>query len=179
MSQSTTGTAPQSVGERERFSSRGRTWMLILRGRWGLKLDKLILRWTGFSVVTWQYAKAGGRPYTPTLLLTTIGARTGELRTAGLPYFRVEDTLVVCGSNGGGPEDPGWAHNIRADGNCWVRVNRRLLPARAHVATGEERARLFERLSPVHGMLQAYQAAASRHGRDVPLVVIRPRRPRA
>jgi len=177
MSQTTSGAAPRSVKEREGFSSRGRTWFLILRGRRGLRVDKLILRWTGFSVVTWQYAMAGRRPYTPTLLLTTIGARTGELRTAALPFYRVDDALVVCGSNGGGPEDPGWAHNIRADGNCWIRVERRAVPARAHVAQGEERARLFERLSPVHGMLQAYQAAASRHGRDVPLVVIRPRRP--
>lgn len=171
------GAAPQSVQEREKFSSRGRTWVLVLRGKWGLAVDRVILRWTGWSLMTWQYAVAGGRPYSPTLLLTTIGARTGRLRTAGLPFFRIDDTLVVVGSNGGGPEDPGWAHNIRSDGHCWVRYRRRQVPALAHVATGEERAKLFERLTPVHAMLVNYQAAASRHGREVPLVVIRPREP--
>ena len=42
---------------------------------------------------------------------------------------RFDDTLVVVGSNGGGPEDPGWAHNIRGDGHCWVRYRRRQVPA--------------------------------------------------
>ena len=63
--------------------------MILLRGAWGLKIDLLILRLTGYSLVTKQYAMALGVPYSPTLLLTTIGARSGKHRTCGLPYFRV------------------------------------------------------------------------------------------
>ena len=38
-------------------------------------------------------------------MLKTIGAKSRELRTACLPYFKVGDDLVVRGSNGGGSTD--------------------------------------------------------------------------
>ena len=93
-----------------------------------------------------------------------------------LPYFEVDDDLVICGTNGGGPHDPQWVKNIEADGTCWVTVNRRQLPATAHVARGEERERVFEAIAPKHGGLRRYQEQTSALGRDVPLVVITPRR---
>ena len=132
--------------------------------------------------MTLQYAVAAGTAVATAaksarrvLLLTTIGQRSGHLRTTVLPYYRVGDDLVVCGTNGGGPHDPGWAHNVRADGRVWFRRGGgRLVPARAHVAEGDDRERLFAEVAPRHGGLERYQRQASRHGRDVPLVVIRP-----
>ena len=64
-----------------RSSSGGRTGFIILRGAWGRVVDRALVRWTGLSLITWQYARASGRRYQPTLLLTTIGRRTGELRS--------------------------------------------------------------------------------------------------
>ena len=61
----------------------------------------------------------------PLLLLTTTGAKSGALRTQVLPYTDWERSYVVVGSNGGGPKDPGWVHNVRADGSAWVRVKGR------------------------------------------------------
>src|SRR5688500_1209865 len=111
------------VKGRQRSSARGRTWMIVLRPPYGQPVDRFAVRWTGFSPMTLQYALARGAPF-PTavrnarqsLLLTTIGRRSGQLRTTVLPYFRHEDALVICGSNGGGPRDPQWADNIRANG---------------------------------------------------------------
>src|SRR5688572_31644172 len=111
--------------ENVQFASFGRSWMIVLRGSWGRAIDRFLTRWTGFSAMSFQYSLAGRRPYTPSLLLTTIGKRTGKLRTVVLPYVRVDDNLVVIGSNAGGPSDPNWAHNIRANGTCWINVNRR------------------------------------------------------
>ena len=53
--------------------------------------------------------------YTDTLMLTTVGAKSKQLRRSCLPFFRDGDDLVVRGTNGGGPTDPGWVHNIRAN----------------------------------------------------------------
>ena len=104
---------PVSAAEKERFSSGGRPHLLILRGKWGLAIDKAIVWTTGWSLMTAQYAWASGTPYCPTLMMWTKGARTGATRSCCLPYYRVGDAMVLRGSNGGGPTDPHWVHNIR------------------------------------------------------------------
>jgi deazaflavin-dependent oxidoreductase (nitroreductase family) len=169
-----TSTGGDRRHEQMRFSAQGRTWMIVLRGRWGAAIDRFLVRWTGFSMVTWQYTKAAGRPYSPTLLLTTIGSRSGLLRTSPLPYYPVGDELVVCGTRGGGPTNPMWVGNVRANPQCWLRIRRQLVPARARVATGVERDELFETVAKVHLGLRRYQQQAATHGREVPLVVLTP-----
>jgi deazaflavin-dependent oxidoreductase (nitroreductase family) len=155
-----------------KFCSGGRSRWILLRGPWGRAVDRALVRWTGWSMITWQYTRAAGRPYQPSLLLTTIGRRTGRLRTSVLPYYRVGDDLVVCGTRGGGPRDPLWAGNVEADPHCWLRVRRRLVPGTARVVRGNERAALFEDVAALHGGLRRYQEQASTHGREIPLVVL-------
>jgi hypothetical protein len=75
---------PQTAAEKERFSSGGRPYLLILRGKWGLAIDKAIVFVTGLSLVTAQYAWATGTPYFPTLMMWTRGARTGRSRSCCL-----------------------------------------------------------------------------------------------
>lgn len=161
----------------ERTAPRSRSWMIVLRGARALRFDRWVVRWTGISLVTLQYSLAGRQRYTPTLLLTTIGASSGRLWTVALPYVCVDDDLVVIGSRGGGPVDPKWAGNVRAAPQCWIRVRRHLAPATAHVASGDERARLYERITAVMPSTARYQQQAARFGREIPLVVIRPRAP--
>jgi deazaflavin-dependent oxidoreductase (nitroreductase family) len=158
-----------------RFSSGGRRGFIVLRGSWGRAVDRFLVRWIGCSMITWQYTHAAGRPYQPSLLLTTIGCRTGLLRSSVLPYYRVGGDLIVCGTRGGGPYDPLWVGNIRADGQCWLHVRRRLIPAGARIASGDERVELFERVAALHGGLRRYQAQAATHGREIPLVILTPR----
>src|SRR6202012_4608629 len=82
------------------YSSRGNTRWIILKGSRGRAFDRALVRYTGFSFITWQYAKAAGVGYRSTLLLTTIGKRSGSLRSRALPYHRDDDRFVVVGSNG-------------------------------------------------------------------------------
>lgn len=156
--------------------------MIVLRPPWGQPVDRFFVRWAGFSPMTLQYALASGAPVSnayrnarASLLLTTIGRRSGQLRTTVLPYFDYEGDLVICGTNGGGPRDPQWVDNIRTNGQVWVRIDRQLVPAEAHVSEGEERAHVFETIAPQHGGLRRYQKQATTHGRDVPLIVIKRR----
>ncbi|WP_171162172.1 nitroreductase/quinone reductase family protein [Streptomyces sp. I05A-00742] len=52
---------------------------------------------------------------TPLLLLTTRGARSGELRTTPLVHLRDDDGRPhVFALNGGAPVAPAWFHNLRA-----------------------------------------------------------------
>jgi deazaflavin-dependent oxidoreductase (nitroreductase family) len=163
------------IDERQKFSSGGKTYWLILRGQWGVKVDRHVVRWTGFSLITWQYAKAHGTSYSPVVMLTTIGAKTGELRTQVLPYTELEGSYVVVGSNGGGPKDPAWVVNARADRNTWVRINGRRIPCLARIAAGEERERVLDHVAKVKPFTRNYDAETARNGRQLPLVILTPR----
>ncbi|MFK8020190.1 MAG: nitroreductase family deazaflavin-dependent oxidoreductase [Pseudomonadales bacterium] len=162
---------PETTAEKERFSSGGRTWMLVLHGKWGLAIDNVLVWLSGYSLMTAQYAWANQTTYTDTLMIRTIGAKSKQLRTACLPYFQVGGDLVVRGSNGGGPTDPHWVHNIRANEHAWIRVNRKNRPVSAHVASGEERDALYAELCRMSSSTEGYQLMCA--PRELPLVVLR------
>ncbi len=162
---------PATSREKEEFSSRGHRSLLILRGPTGLAIDKAIVWSTGWSLMTAQYSWASGETYVPTLMLWTIGAKSREVRSACLPYFRVGEDMVVRGSNGGGPTDPHWVHNVRTDPHAWVRVQRKNRPVHAHVAKGEARERIYEDLCQQSRSTYGYQKMC--HPRELPLVVLR------
>lgn len=166
---------PQTSLEKERFSSGGRSHLLILRGKWGLAVDKVLVWTTGYSLVTAQYAWAAGGPYFPTLMMWTTGAKSGATRSCCLPFFRVGDALVMRGSNGGGATDPHWVGNVRAHPAVEVRIARRTRPMRAHVAEGEEWQRLYDDLCRQSRSTAAYQKMCA--PRRLPLVVLRAAQP--
>ncbi len=145
--------------------------MLILHGKWGLAIDKVIVWLTGYSLMTAQYAWANRTTYVDTLMIKTIGAKTKKLRTACLPYFQVGDDLVIRGSNGGGATDPHWVHNVRSNPHAWIRVKRESRPVRAYVASGEEREKLYETLCEMSSSTAGYQMMCA--PRELPLVVSR------
>jgi deazaflavin-dependent oxidoreductase (nitroreductase family) len=55
-----------------------------------------------------------GGPFTGAhlLLLTTIGAKSGDKRVSPMMYFPDGDTRIVVASKGGAPTHPGWYHNL-------------------------------------------------------------------
>lgn len=46
------------------------------------------------------------------LLLTTIGAKSGEKRISPMMYFPDGANRIVVASKGGAPTHPGWYHNL-------------------------------------------------------------------
>jgi deazaflavin-dependent oxidoreductase (nitroreductase family) len=168
-------TEPSEHEQAVAWSSGGRTRFIVLRGPRAAAFDRFLVRTVGYSLITKQYALAMGQRYQPTLLLQTIGRRTGLRRTRALPFHVVGDDLVVVGSRGGGPLDPDWAWNVRANGAAWVCVRRRWRAVDAHVAEGDERAALFAELTGRRASIRRYQERASTYGRQIPLVVLRPK----
>jgi F420H(2)-dependent quinone reductase len=119
----------------------------------------------------------------PSLLLTTLGRRTGRQRTNALIYYKDGSSWVVVASNGGSNHSPGWLTNLRAEPHVLVQVGRRHWAATARVATADERARLWplvnrhnRGLAPLlhpgtHGRYDAYQRSTSR---EIPIVILDP-----
>ncbi|WP_051265504.1 nitroreductase/quinone reductase family protein [Nakamurella lactea] len=164
--------APRIPVETVRFASYGRPWLIVLRGPRAMAFDRWLVRRAGFSLVSLQYALAGRHRYSPTLLLTTIGARSGALRQAALPYLERDGTLILVGSKGGGPTDPQWVRNLRRDGRCWVHIGRRQLPAIGHIADERERAELYDFVCQNKPNVPHYQQRADTFGRAIPFAVL-------
>jgi deazaflavin-dependent oxidoreductase (nitroreductase family) len=77
------------------------------------------------------------------LLLTTVGARTGRPHTVPVTYLRDGERLVVFASNAGGQRNPDWFNNLAANDTATIELEAETFQAKASVATGEERDRLF------------------------------------
>ncbi|SED68227.1 deazaflavin-dependent oxidoreductase, nitroreductase family [Amycolatopsis tolypomycina] len=78
------------------------------------------------------------------LLLTTIGAKSGEERLSPLVYTKDGDRYVVAASMGGAPKNPAWYHNLVANPKVTVEVGTEKFEATATViADRAERDRLY------------------------------------
>jgi deazaflavin-dependent oxidoreductase (nitroreductase family) len=103
------------------------------------------------------------------LLLTTTGARSGQPRVNPLAYTRDGDRYVVIASKGGAPTNPDWYHNLLTNPVVTVEVGRERFQARASVAEGAERDRLFDAQARVMPGFAEYQRNTTRR---IPVVVL-------
>jgi deazaflavin-dependent oxidoreductase (nitroreductase family) len=106
---------------------------------------------------------------TTILLLTTLGRRSGEQRTTPLIHRVDGDRYVVVASKGGAPENPAWFENLMAEPAVTVQVLDEVFAARASVAEGSERERLWGLMSEVWPAYDEYQ---QRTDRQIPVVVL-------
>jgi deazaflavin-dependent oxidoreductase (nitroreductase family) len=103
------------------------------------------------------------------LLLTTKGRKSGEPRTKPLIYEADADRYVIVASKGGAPEHPDWYENLQAEPNVELQVLDEVFPARAHVAEGEERERLWQLVNQQWPDYDSYQEKTDR---EIPVVVL-------
>jgi deazaflavin-dependent oxidoreductase (nitroreductase family) len=109
----------------------------------------------------------------PVVELTTTGRKSGQPRSVMLTSPLQEgSTFVVVASRGGDDNPPAWLLNIEASGDVQVATNGgEPQPYRARVATADERARMWPRLTADHKNYAGYQKKTSR---EIPLVLLTP-----
>ncbi|WP_223372951.1 nitroreductase family deazaflavin-dependent oxidoreductase [Gordonia bronchialis] len=119
----------------------------------------------------WLYEHSGGLighrllMGNPTLLLRTVGAKTGQPRCSALTYARDGDAYLVVASNGGSPRPPGWLANVKAQPDCEIQVGRTKLQVTARPTYPEDAdyARRFALVDKVNkGRYADYQQKTSR-----------------
>ncbi|ATO17835.1 nitroreductase [Micromonospora sp. WMMA2032] len=122
-----------------------------------------------------RYVETGGaeghewRPGVFTLLLTTRGRRSGDLRRTALIYGRDGDAYLVVASRGGSPRHPAWYLNLLADPEVTVQVGPDTFRARARTATPEEKPRMWRAMTSVWPAYDEYQTKTDR---EIPVVVL-------
>jgi deazaflavin-dependent oxidoreductase (nitroreductase family) len=107
----------------------------------------------------------------PTLLLTTVGRKTGKVLTMPLIFGRSGPDHVVVASKGGAPTHPAWYLNLQANPEVQVQVKAEKFKARAYTAGAEERAALWAKMVEIYGPYAKYQTKTDR---QIPVVVLKP-----
>jgi deazaflavin-dependent oxidoreductase (nitroreductase family) len=104
------------------------------------------------------------------LLLTTIGAKSGQERLSPLVYTRDGDRYVIAASMGGAPKNPAWFHNLVANPKVTVEVGGEKFEGTATViADRAERDRLYA------GMVahaEGFAEYETKTDRLIPIVVL-------
>jgi deazaflavin-dependent oxidoreductase (nitroreductase family) len=118
--------------------------------------------------------RVGGRVMgMPALILHTTGNKTGTPRATMLTTpIRDGETLVLVGSYGGDDREPMWTRNLRANPDVEITIDGATRPMRAHVASSDERAALWPRVTSSYKGYAGYQTNTER---EIPLVVLEPR----
>jgi deazaflavin-dependent oxidoreductase (nitroreductase family) len=107
------------------------------------------------------------------LELTTIGRKSGQPRSVMLTVPLQEgDTYVVVASRGGDDTHPAWFLNLSDNPAVDVQlVGKPKQSMQAHVATPEERARMWPLIADKYKNYAGYQKKTSR---EIPLVLLKP-----
>jgi deazaflavin-dependent oxidoreductase (nitroreductase family) len=109
----------------------------------------------------------------PVLELTTTGRKSGLPRSVMLTSPVQEGSMiVVVASRGGDDKHPSWFLNLRDNPDAEVALQGKPKQRmRARIATADERARLWPRVTADHKNYAGYQTKTSR---EIPLVLLEP-----
>jgi deazaflavin-dependent oxidoreductase (nitroreductase family) len=110
-----------------------------------------------------------------TLLLRSVGRRTGQPRTTPLLYVRHTGGYLVVGSNWGGERHPDWSANLLANPAATVTVNGRDVAVRARSLTDDERDALWPLLVRAWPAYEHYVVRAG--GRRLRIFLLEPVEP--
>lgn len=84
----------------------------------------------------WIGHRVPGMP--PSLLLHTVGAKTGQPRTSTPSYARDGDSYLIVASNAGSDRYPAWYHNLRKHPECEINIGPKRFAVTARRVTPED-----------------------------------------
>jgi deazaflavin-dependent oxidoreductase (nitroreductase family) len=127
----------------------------------------------------WIYIRSDGRIGPGmigawTLLLHTLGRKTGQWRTSVLVFARDGERIILAASNEGKDIAPAWFLNLKANPQVQVQVGRSRFVGTATVieSSDADYPRLWELMIQTNN--RRYDAYQSKTSRPIPLVVVVP-----
>jgi deazaflavin-dependent oxidoreductase (nitroreductase family) len=111
----------------------------------------------------------------PSLLLHTVGAKTGQARTASLSYARDGADYLIVASKGGDPHAPGRYHNLRKNPDVEINVGPKRfgVTARSVLPDDPDYSRLWQIVNKNN--FNRYAGYQKKTTRPIPVVVLSPR----
>lgn len=108
----------------------------------------------------------------PSLVLHTVGARTGQPRDVALMYTPDgRGRAIVAGTNFAGAHHPSWTANLLANPDAAITVRGRRMPVRAEQVPDSGRDAAWDR---IEAQWPGYRNWERQSGRTVRLFLLRP-----
>jgi deazaflavin-dependent oxidoreductase (nitroreductase family) len=105
----------------------------------------------------------------PTLLLTTVGRKTGRRRRSALIYGRDGDRYLLVASQGGADAHPAWYLNLVEHPEVELQVGPDRYPAVARTASPDEKPALWKAMTAIWPAYDDYQKKTDR---QIPVVIL-------
>lgn len=119
------------------------------------RIDRVLTRVTGGRLLLSQAA-------VPSLVLETVGARSGAQRQTPLATIPDGDAFYVVGSNFGRESHPAWSYNLIATPSAVVVFRGRRIPVDAHLLDEAEKAAVWSSLTAIWSTYDAYEDRTAR-----------------
>lgn len=103
------------------------------------------------------------------ILLTTVGAKSGTVRTTPLVYTQDGSRWVVVASKGGSDTHPAWYLNLLTNPHATIEVAGETVPVIATPADADERRRLYNQHAELHPTFTEYEQKTSR---TIPVLIL-------
>ena len=134
---------------------------------WIHQVDKAILKLTkgkhtASEILGWDIVQ-----------LTTIGAKTGQLRTMPLLALFDDEKIALIASSLGRAHHPGWYYNLKKNPECNNQQKGRSKKYIARETESDERDKYWQLALSFY---QGYEKYKERAGRKIPVMVLEPKR---
>lgn len=129
---------------------------------------------TALRVTQGKFTPGGWAIGLPIAILTTTGAKSGQLRAIPLLAIPDGDKVIFIASNWGGTKYPAWYHNLRAHSYCTVTYQNETRAFVAREARGAEYDRYWQQAVALYKGYAEYKKRTG--GRPIPIVVLEPKK---
>lgn len=113
----------------------------------------------------------GGHCFLTTLLLETIGRKSGKRRISALNYGDIGGEVVVVASKGGADVHPAWYWNLREMEKVTFQIATQAFRATWREPQGTEREKIWNFMDEVFPPYRGYRSATQR---QIPLIMLQP-----
>ena len=145
------------------------------RGTRGMRFPRF-LAGLGNRFMLWRFGRGGARTQggVETLMLETVGARSGKPRRVILGYLAEgNDAWLVIAALAGAARHPAWLHNLAAQSDATAQFNDgRRVDVRAETLAGDDLVAAWERIAQEAPEFVGYR---SKTDREIPVIRLRRR----
>lgn len=131
------------------------SWFATIGSRIAPPVDRFLHRISGGRL-------HAAESFLPTLMLTTTGRRSGQLRRQPLAYVEVDGTVYVVGTNWGGESHPGWTYNLIEEPTATIERKARATPVKARLLDAQEKKRIWPHFVALWPAYETYLARTDR-----------------
>jgi deazaflavin-dependent oxidoreductase (nitroreductase family) len=118
-----------------------------------------------------DFTDIGGYPFSPTLLLRTVGRKSGETRITPVNYGLIDGGLAIIASKGGSDSHPAWYLNMQGHETVDFQIATQAFRARWRELEGKDRNDVWAYMERVYKPFRDYQLGTSR---QIPLIFLQP-----